>query len=104
MGIKIKGKAGGVFEVEIQPLSSFISIKKDISEHLAGNKAFFSGVDAKIVFSGKTLTKAQKKDLRRLLQMDYDISNVSFDEELMVKEDITDQEGRGCAGICIGSC
>ena len=61
MGITIKGKAGGVFEIEIQPLSSFLSIKKDISEKLSGNMAFFSGADAKLVVSGKTLTKAQKQ-------------------------------------------
>ena len=88
MGIKIKGKSGGVFEIEIQPLTSFIDTKKDLAEKLSKNKAFFTGADAKVIFSGKELSRAQKQDLKRMLQMDYDILNVSFGEGLAVKEDI----------------
>ena len=97
MGITIKGKAGGVFEIEVQPLTSFVSIKKDIVEKLSGNKAFFSGAEAKVVFTGKTLSKAQQQDLRRLLRMDYDILNVSFDEKLAIKEDIKIKKENGAA-------
>ena len=81
MGISIKGKAGGLFQIEIQPLSSFADIKTSIADKLSKNKEFFTGAGAKIVFSGKALSEAQKKDLKRQLLMDYDIVNVAFREE-----------------------
>lgn len=81
MGIKIKGKTGGLFEIEIQPLSSYSDIRDAIQQKLAKNKDFFSGADAKVLISGKTLSDVQKKDLRRLFQMDYAITDVSFSDE-----------------------
>lgn len=81
MGIKIKGKTGGLFEIEIQPLSSYSDIRIAIEQKLSKNRDFFNGADAKIHITGKTLSDVQKKDLRRMFQMDYDITNVSFSDE-----------------------
>lgn len=78
MGITIRGKAGGGFEIEIAPMSAYREAKADIVEKLAKNKAFFTGAQAKLIITGKELTKAQKSDLKRLLSMDYDIENVDF--------------------------
>jgi septum site-determining protein MinC len=86
MGIKIKGKAGGVFEIDIPLLSSFVDIKKDIAVKLSKNKDFFTGAGARIIFSGKSLSLAQKQDLKRMLQMDYDISDVDFNEAMAQTE------------------
>ena len=82
MGITIKGKSGGVLEIAMQPLASYADIRLSVSEKLAKNKDFFTGTDVKVRFSGKVLSAAQKKELRRILFMDYDIKNVTFlDEE-----------------------
>lgn len=82
MGITIKGKSGGVLEIAMQPLASYADIKLAVSEKLSKNKDFFTGTDVKVLFSGKNLSRAQKKELRRLLQMDYDISHVAFGDEI----------------------
>ena len=64
MGITIKGKQSGVFEIEILPLSAYVDIKQAIQEKLSKNKDFFSGAGARVTFSGKVLSEAQKKRLK----------------------------------------
>ena len=81
MGITIKGKPGGLFEIEVAPLSSYIDVRDALKEKLDKNSDFFTGSDAKLLFSGRPMTKAQKQDLKRMLHMDYDIDNVSFEDE-----------------------
>jgi septum site-determining protein MinC len=81
MGIKIKGKTGGLFEIEIQSQSSYSDIRDAIEQKLSKNKDFFSGADAKVLLSGMTFSDVQKKDLRRMFHMDYDITNVSFSDD-----------------------
>lgn len=92
MGIKIKGKTGGLFEIEIQPLSSYSDIREAIQQKLAKNRDFFSGADARVQITGKVLSDIQKRDLRRMFQMDYAITNVSFPgepEEPVEKRSVT---------------
>ncbi len=81
MGITIKGKSGGVLEISMQPLASYSDIKLSVSEKLSKNKDFFTG-NVKVLFSGKTLSRAQKQELRRMLLMDYDIKNVTYADEV----------------------
>lgn len=81
MAIKIKGKTDGVFEIDIQSQSSYAELRTAIQQKLSRNKDFFIGADAKIIFTGRPISDAQKKDLRRMLNMDYDIINVSFGDE-----------------------
>jgi septum site-determining protein MinC len=81
MVISIKGKSGGVLEIAMQPLASYADIRLAISEKLSKNKDFFTGTYVKVLFSGKVLSAAQKKELRRILLMDYDIKNVLFADE-----------------------
>ncbi len=81
MSITIKGKSGGVLEIAMQPLESYADIKLAISEKLSKNKDFFIG-NVKVLFSGKTLSRAQKQELRRMLLMDYDIKNVTYADEV----------------------
>jgi septum site-determining protein MinC len=81
MGITIKGKPGGLFEIEAEPLSSYSEIRDALKEKLDKNKDFFTGAGAKLLFSGRPMTKAQKQDLKRMLHMDYDVDDVSFEDE-----------------------
>jgi len=81
MSITIKGKSGGVLEIAMQPLASYADIRNSVSEKLSRHRDFFTGADVKVRFSGKVLSAAQKKELRRMLFMDYDIKNVVFADE-----------------------
>jgi len=81
MGITIKGKPGGVFEIDVEPLSSYTEIRDALKEKLDKNKDFFTGSDAKLLFTGRAMTKAQKQDIRRTLHMDYDVDDVTFEDE-----------------------
>ena len=93
MGIKIKGKSGGVLEITAQPDSSYNEIKLAISDKLNKHKAFFSGSDAKVVFRGKDLTAPQQIELKKLLQDQYGIAHVAFgDEGPQEPQEARDQE------------
>jgi len=81
MGITIKGKSDGVFEIEIELSSTYAEIKNAIQKKLSRNKDFFSGTGARIIFTGKVLNEAQKKGLRRMLEMDYGVIHVIFSDE-----------------------
>lgn len=81
MGIKIKCRAEGLFEIEIEFGSSFTEIKDAIQQKLSRNKDFFTGAGAKVLISGKALSSAQKKDMRRMFHMDYGIMDISFADE-----------------------
>ena len=82
MGITIKGKNGGGFEIAVSAQTTFFELKESLINKLRKNKDFFAGTDAKLVFSGKEMTTAQKRDIKRLLKMDYDITEVTFCGEL----------------------
>ncbi len=77
MGISIKGKNGRL-EVAVDEQTPYSDIKAAITEKLSKNKDFFAGSEAKLVISGKEMTKAQRRELKRLLAMDYDIYDLSF--------------------------
>lgn len=81
MGIKIKGKSGGVLEIVMQPSSSFAEIRQAVRDKLAGHKVFFRGSDSKVLFSGKSLSETQKKEMKSLLDEEFGISNVLFEAE-----------------------
>ena len=81
MGITIKGKPGGLFEIEVEPLSSYTEIRDALKEKLDKNKGFFTDAGAKLQFSGRQMSKAQKQDIKRMLHMDYDVDDVSFEDE-----------------------
>lgn len=81
MGIKIKGKPDGLFEIEIQKQSSFSDIMEAIQQKLSRNKGFFTGAGAKVIISGKVLSDSQKEDLRDLFGRDFGIRNVAFCDE-----------------------
>lgn len=82
MAVTIKGKAGGVLEIKMQPSASYSEIKRALGEKLSRHKGFFSGCDTKVIVSGKSLMPAQKQEIKRLFEMDYDITNVVFGDEL----------------------
>jgi len=85
MGITIKGKNGG-FEIAVSAQTTFSELKESLIKKLEKNKGFFAGTEAKIVFTGKEMSKARKHDLKRLLEMDYGLTDVTFGEDFSVPE------------------
>lgn len=81
MGIRIKGKPDGLFEIEIQKQSSFTDIKEGIRLKLSRNRGFFTGAGAKVIVFGKALSDEEKKDLRDMFKTDYGIVNASFGDD-----------------------
>ncbi len=85
MSVTIKGKSGGVLEIMMQPSASYNEIKSALWDKLSRHKGFFAGCDTKVVISGRKLQHAQKQEIKKIFEMDYDISNVSFGDEALPK-------------------
>ncbi len=85
MGIRIKGKSGGVLEIMVQPASSYDEIKLAIGDKLNKHKGFFSGSEAKVIFRGKLFSVPQRKELTQLLHEQYGIANVAFGDEAPIE-------------------
>lgn len=81
MAVTIKGKSGGLLEIYIAPSVSYEELKTALCQKLSRHKRFFEGADTKVIVSGKSLANAQKQELERLLHADYNIVNVTFDDE-----------------------
>ncbi len=82
MPVTIKGKSGGVLQINIQPSASYEKIKNALGEKLSRHRHFFEGADPKVVISGKSFSVAQKTELLRLLKTDYNIINAVFDDKM----------------------
>lgn len=82
MSVTIKGKAGGILQLNISAAASFKEIKTALNEKLLRHKKFFEGADQKVVISGKNFSVAQKKEIIRLFEIDYNIVNVTFEDEM----------------------
>lgn len=77
---------GGAIEVWIEPSGSYMNIRGAVLEKLGKNKQFFSGTNREVIFFGKQFSSAQKRELRNMLLMDFDIKNVRFPDEDDVAE------------------
>lgn len=91
MGITIKGKNGG-FEIAVSARTTFNELKESLTKKLEKHKDFFADPKARLIFSGKAMTKAQKHDIKRLLEMDFDITDVSFSSGRKSKDTVVEQE------------
>ncbi len=81
MGLRIKGKPDGLFEIEIGEKSSYSDIKDDIRQKLSRNRGFFTGAGARVVIFGKLFSDDQKDDLRNMFDTEYGIVNISFGDD-----------------------
>jgi septum site-determining protein MinC len=98
MGIRIKGRPGGLFEIEIQAKSSYSDIKEDIRQKLSRSRGFFTGAGAKAMISGKEFSGSEKQDLRDMFDADYGIINVYFSDEAVPAEKAEIEAGPSPAG------
>jgi len=98
MGIRIKGKSGGVLEIMMQPSSSYDEIKLAIGDKLNKHRGFFSGSEAKVIFRGRAFSASQRKELKQLLYEQYGIANVAFGDEAPVQPKETNKPAVPDAG------
>lgn len=87
MAVTIKGKSGGLLEINISPSVSYNELKAALGQKLSRHKRFFEGADTTVTVSGKSFSSAQKQELMRLLHTDYNIENVIFDDEVQPQID-----------------
>lgn len=83
--IAIKGIDDNL-EVHLNEQSSYQSLREDLIAKLQSNKNFFLNSKARVVISGRTLSPAQRKEIKRIFQMDYGIESVYFSDEIRKKE------------------
>ena len=78
--VTLKGKDDKL-EIHFAELASYMTLREELLSKLDENKSFFQKANVKIVISGRTLSEAQRKEIKRIFLMDYDIKSVYFSEE-----------------------
>ncbi len=62
-------------------------IREELLKKMKSNKSFFKNSDARVIIRGKKLSEAQRKEIKRVFAMDFDIRDVLYgDEADMLKE------------------
>lgn len=79
--VAIKG-VDDKLEVHLNEQSSYQSLREDLIQKLQSNKNFFLNCSAKVVISGRLLSPAQRREIKRIFSMDYGINNVSYSDEI----------------------
>ncbi len=79
--VAIKG-VDDKLEVYFNEMSSYPSLREDLIQKLQNNKNFFLNSNAKVVISGRALSEAQRREIKRIFLMDYGISNVYYEDEI----------------------
>ncbi|MEI6100478.1 MAG: hypothetical protein WCP73_01455, partial [Eubacteriales bacterium] len=83
--IAIKG-IDDKLEIHLNEQSSYQSLREDLIEKLQNNKSFFLNANARVVISGRALSPAQRREIKRIFVMDYGIQSVYFSDEIKPKE------------------
>ncbi len=78
--VTIKGKENGL-EIKLSEKSTYPMLRTELLEKLESNKRFFNGSQTKVVIRGKSLSEAQRKEIKRVFAMDYGISDVMYGDE-----------------------
>ncbi len=84
--VSIKGRGNGLIEIRFAQDIAYQQIREGFVDKLSASKSFFQGSNPKVIIWGREMNKAQKWDIRNLLAMDYDITNVKFEDELDEEE------------------
>ena len=84
--VSIKGRGNGLIEIRFAHDIAYQQIREGFVSKLASSKSFLEGANPKVIIWGRSMNKAQKWDIRNLLSMDYDITNVKFEDELNEEE------------------
>jgi len=80
--VSIKGRGNGLIEIRFAKDLAYQQIREGFVMKLKSSKSFLRGASPKVIIWGRKMNKAQKWDIRTLLSMDYDITNVKFEDEL----------------------
>jgi septum site-determining protein MinC len=84
--VTIKGKESGL-EILLSEKSTYPLLREELLEKLKKNKGFFNNSQTKVVIRGKSLSEAQRREIKRVFAMDYGIADVMYgDEADLLKE------------------
>jgi len=79
--VAIKG-VDDKLEVYFNEMASYPSLREDLIQKLQNNKNFFLNSNAKVVISGRNLSSAQRREIKRIFAMDYGINDVYYADEI----------------------
>lgn len=79
--IAIKG-VDDKLEVHLDEQTSYQALREDLIEKLKSNQSFFQNASARVVISGRQLSPAQRREIKRIFTMDYGIHSVYFWDEI----------------------
>ncbi len=79
--VAIKG-VDDKLEIYLNEQSSYQSLREELILRLQSNKNFFLNSNAKVVISGRSLSPAQRREIKRIFSMDYGIHNVFYSDEI----------------------
>ena len=84
--VSIKGKENGL-EIVLSEKSTYPILREELIQVLKKNSNFFKDSRTKVVLRGKSLSEAQRKEIKRVFSMDYGISDVMYGDEVdLLKE------------------
>lgn len=78
--VTIRGKENGL-EIRLSEKSTYPVLREELIQVLKQNSGFFKDSRTKVVLRGKSLSEAQRKEIKRVFAMDYGISDVLYGDE-----------------------
>lgn len=78
--ITIKGKEDGL-EIVLMEKATYPVLREELLQKLKKSQDFFKDSETKVVIRGKQLSEAQRKEIKRVFAMDFDIHNVLYGDE-----------------------
>lgn len=78
--VVIKGKENGL-EITLSEKGTYPMLREELLDKLKKNESFFKDSRTKVVIRGKALSEAQRREIKRVFEMDYGIADVMFGDE-----------------------
>jgi septum site-determining protein MinC len=78
--VTIKGRANDTLEIILSDAITYGKLRQYLLEKLNKNRAFFEGANPKVVIRARKMPKAQQEDIKKVLTMDYGLTDVKYEE------------------------
>ncbi len=88
--VTIKGN-GSILEFWMDNEYSYTELRDALIKRLDVNAAFYIGSRRPVIFYGKSLTEAQKRELRNFLMTEYSFNHISFVDDELPEPPVSDK-------------
>ncbi|MDL2236938.1 septum site-determining protein MinC [Christensenellaceae bacterium OttesenSCG-928-K19] len=78
--VTIKGKENGL-EIMLGEKATYPVLREELLQKLKKSQDFFKDSRTRVVIRGKSLSEAQRKEIKRVFAMDFDIHDVLYGDE-----------------------